>query len=286
MSALVAVLCGCVAGMQMPQQSTATGRVALAALALLLAVVQTKQQMGEQKQLQLEQTLQSQQTSAQTSAQSQQTAAQSQQTSAQTLQWEQKMVQLQEQQSRVLQSIRALVDCVKTRVCNMEWRSMLSSEAEWAEESLQTAYRRWQTGTRRMPPDAGVQTSTLDCGALLGHRDEQKARAQLSAAAIAEEQTEWQISLEAEHALEEIEEGKQTTPWQTQKQRLQTYEDAVQTVAQGGRVAAEGEWQRQGRCALQRMEGYLQLDAYPPAQTVQTTQTAQTAQPADQPAPP
>ncbi|MCP4242279.1 MAG: hypothetical protein GY772_17125, partial [bacterium] len=231
----------------------------------------------------LEQTLQSQQTSAQTSAQSQQTAAQSQQTSAQTFQWEQKMVQLQEQQSKLLERIRALCDCVKTRVCNMEWRSMLSSEAEWAEENLQCAYRRWQTGTRRMPPDAGVQTSTLDCGALLGHRDEQKARALLSAGAIAEEQTEWQISLEAEHALEEIEEGKQTTPWQTQKQRLQTYEDAVQTVADGGRVAAEGEWQRQGKSALQRMEGYLQMDAYPqpPAQTAQNC-----PQPADQPAPP
>ncbi len=173
------------------------------------------------------------------------------------------LLQLQQQSKQFAAAVQHL-DKLRTAVQHLEWRSMLVAEARWSGESLQATYRRWQAGVLRMPPMANQQSTTLDCGALMGPADEAVARRELDDAVVARDSWQWSECLEAEHALEEMEAadpGLRKT-WQQKKAALQAYEDAVKA---GGREAAPADWKLEDGSALFRIEQYLQM-SQPPKQ--------------------
>ncbi len=142
---------------------------------------------------------------------------------------------------------------------------MLTAEAAWSRCAPQTAYRRWQTGTTKMPPDPGAQSTTLQRGALLGAADEAIARVEHSQEQILADQHEWRISLDAEHALEEIEAGAEDLQqtWAEKKAALQAYETAVAE----GHTTASADWTPdrmvEGSGVLHRAQQHLQMEQPP-----------------------
>ncbi len=168
-----------------------------------------------------------------------------------------------------------LADSCRTRICHIEWRSMLMAEAAWSQCTPQAAYRRWQTGTMKMPPDPPSQTNQLACGALLGVADDAIARREHPVEQVLQGQHEWGVSIEAEHALEEMEAGAESLQqtWPGKKAALQAYESAVAE----GRTTPGAEWTAdrmvEGSGTLHRVQEYLRMEQ-PPTQRAGQRQEA------------
>ncbi len=174
------------------------------------------------------------------------------------------MLQQAKAQSKQLQAVGAALSKLQNTLQHIEWRSMLVAEAKWSNEGLAATYRRWQTGCLRMPPMPSMQSTSLDCGALMGPADEAAARSEVPEAVIARDTWQWGQSLAAEHALEEMEAAAPALEqsWEEKRRALQAWEDAV---ASGGQQQPQM-WSLQAEgCALHRVETYCGM-RQPPKQ--------------------